>query len=72
MWNCPIEIFNPETWNARLRKAMVYIYEKTKSKELCDQWVEVSNLLYLFYGHKWNYADVNQCMIQMYNYVFEE
>jgi hypothetical protein len=71
VWNCPLETFNPETWNARLRKAMVHIYEKTKSRELCDQWVEVSNLLLLFYGHKWNYEDVNQCMIQMYNYVFE-
>lgn len=72
VWNCPGDIFLPETWQGRLRKAMVFIYDKTKSREACDKWLEVSNLLYLFYGHKWNYADVNQSMIQMYNYVFED
>lgn len=72
VWNGPGNIFLPETWQGRLRKAMVFIYDKTKSKEACDEWLEVSNLLYLFYGHKWSFADVNQCMIQMYNYVFED
>lgn len=72
IWNCPKSVFDQLTWRDRLKSAMVYIFNNTKTKESCDQWAEVSNLLLLFYGHKWTYVDVNQCMVQMFNYVFEE
>lgn len=71
MWNVPNRIYNNnETWTQRLRESIVYIYQNTKEEKDCKEWGEVSELLYLFYGaRKWTYTDVNQFMVQMWNYL---
>lgn len=71
VWNVPNHIFNNyDTWTDRLKKSIIYIYNATKEgEETCNEWGEVSELLYLFKARKWNVKDVNQYMVQMWNYL---
>lgn len=71
VWNVPNHIFNNyDTWTDRLKESIKYIYNATKEgEETCNEWGEVSELLYLFKARKWNVKDVNQYMVQMWNYL---
>lgn len=72
VYNIPDEIFNNNhTWTDRLRAAIVYLYGETKKEsENCKDWGEVSELLYLFYqGRKWSIEDVNEYLIDMWQYL---
>jgi hypothetical protein len=71
VWNVPDNIFNNNySWTDRLKSSIVYLYENTKSQELCKEWGEVSELLYLFHpGRKWTSADVNAYLVTMWNYL---
>jgi hypothetical protein len=71
VWNVPNSIFNENrTWTEILRNAIIYLYNNTDEKNLCEKWGEVSELLYLFHsGRKWNRADVNNYLVQMWNYL---
>lgn len=71
VWNVPNRIFNDyDTWTDRLKQSIIYIYNATKEgQEICEEWGEVSELLYLFRARKWSIKDVNQFMIEMWNYL---
>lgn len=71
VWNVPDYVFNNnDNWTKRVKDAVIYIYGQTDSKEKCKEWGEVSELLYLFKGNrKWTVKDVNNYMIQMWNYL---
>ncbi len=70
VWNCPNSIMNNhDTWTERLKQSIIYLYDKTKSDELCKEWGEVSELLYLFIHRKWSRSDVNAYMVQLWNYL---
>lgn len=70
VWNVPNRIFNDhDTWTDRLKESIRFIYKKTENPEDCKDWGEVSELLYLFVGRKWSQKDVNDYMIQMWNYL---
>ncbi|WP_370398557.1 nucleotidyltransferase [Tenacibaculum dicentrarchi] len=70
IWNVPNKIFiNCDTWTDRLKEALIYLYQNTKEKEDCKEWGEVSELLYLFVGHKWNRKTVNEFIVQMWTYL---
>lgn len=71
VWNVPNHIFNNyDSWTDRLKHSIIYIYNATKeNEETCNEWGEVSELLYLFKARKWNIKDVNQYMVQMWNYL---
>ncbi len=71
VWNVPNRIFNDnDTWTDRLKESIRYIYQKTKEKEDCKKWGEVSELLYLFHnGRKWSRKEVNDYMVQAWNYL---
>ena len=70
VWNCPNKIMNDHnTWTERLKQSIVYLYDNTKDDDLCKEWGEVSELLYLFVGRKWSRSDVNQYMVQLWNYL---
>ncbi|MEZ5016065.1 MAG: nucleotidyltransferase [Flavipsychrobacter sp.] len=71
VWNVPNSIFtNNDSWTARLRESIVYLYNQTKVQDTCKDWGEVSELLYLFYdGRKWTYQDVNEHLVKMWNYI---
>ncbi len=71
VWNVPNRVFNDNyTWTARFKQSIVYLYENTTEHEKCKEWGEVSELLYLFHSErKWTYKDVNNYLIQMWNYL---
>lgn len=71
VWNVPnSKIDNYNSWTERLKQSIIYIYEQTKEKETCDEWGEVSELLYLWRGNrKWSRTDVNEYMVQLWNYL---
>lgn len=71
VWNVPNRIMNDyDTWTERLKQSIIYIYEQTKEDSTCKEWGEVSELLYLFHsGRKWSRADVNEYMVQLWNYL---
>jgi hypothetical protein len=71
IWNVPNSIMNNyDTWTDRLKQSIIYIYEQTKEESTCKEWREVSELLYLFHsGRKWSRTDVNEYMVQLWNYL---
>ncbi len=71
IWNVPNRIMNNyDNWTDRLKQSIIYLYEQTKEEQTCSEWGEVSELLYLFRGHrKWSRTDVNQYMVQIWNYL---
>ena len=71
VWHVPDHIFNNyTTWTERLRQSIIYLYNNTLNDHTCQSWVEVSQLLYLFHSErKWTRADVNQYLVQMWNYL---
>lgn len=71
VWNVPNNIMNDyDTWTERLRQSIISIYDNTKTDEKCENWGEVSELLYLFRGgRKWSRSDVNTYMQQLWNYL---
>jgi hypothetical protein len=71
VYNVPNNILNNTyTWTDRLKGSIVYLYENTTELEKCKGWGEVSELFYLFHsGRKWSYSDVNNYLVQMWNYL---
>lgn len=71
VWNVPNRIMNDnDTWTERLKQSIIFIYEQTKDEETCKEWGEVSELLYLLRGgRKWSRTDVNEYMVQLWNYL---
>ena len=71
VWNVPNSIFNDNsTWQDRLKVSIVHLYEHTKYEEKCDEWGEVSELLYLFReNRKWTKKDVNTFLVDAWSYL---
>ena len=70
LWNVPYWIFNDyDTWTERLKESLRYLYQNTKEDKLCQDWGEVSELLYLFVGRKWNREMINDFILQMWIYL---
>lgn len=71
IWNVPDRIFNNnDTWVSLVREVIIYLYNATKSDTDCKDWGEVSELLYLFHSErKWTREQVNQFMINAWNYI---
>ncbi|MNY15663.1 hypothetical protein D3C86_1488880 [compost metagenome] len=71
IWNVPNStIDNHNNWTERLKESIKYIHAQTLQEETCNEWGEVSELLYLWRGNrKWSRTDVNNYMIQLWNYL---
>ncbi|MBL4664163.1 MAG: nucleotidyltransferase [Flavobacteriaceae bacterium] len=71
VWNVPNKIFNDyDTWDERLKQSIIYLYEKTKNRDDCKEWGEVSELLYLFHSSKkWSRSNVNEYLVQAWSYL---
>lgn len=70
-WNVPNSIFNDnDTWQDRLKSSIAHLYEHTAEEQKCDEWGEVSELLYLFRGNrKWTKQSVNVFLVDAWNYL---
>lgn len=71
LWNVPNQIFNDyETWTDRLRESIVFLWNSTQTEQKCNNWCEVSGLLYLFSGdRKWSKTDVNTYLLHLWHYL---
>ena len=71
VWNVPnSKIDNYYSWTERLKQSIIYVHEQTKEQDTCNEWGEVSELLYLWRGNrKWSRTDVNQYMVQLWQYL---
>lgn len=71
VWNVPNYIMNDyETWTERLKESIRYLYNNTKEEKDCNEWGEVSELLYLIRpSRKWSRQDINQYMLHLWNYL---
>lgn len=72
-YNYPNNNFHIEQecdWNNILREYIYYFWSRTKEdSQEWTQWIEVSECLYLMYGHKWARQDVNTFMYKLWNYL---
>lgn len=58
------------SWNDILKDAIFYLWDNTKEDTNgCNEWGEVSELLYLMRGHKWSREDVHDYLYWMWNYL---
>lgn len=70
VWNVPNDKFQNETYMGNLKAAQIFLYENTKTDELCKKWVEVSGLKYLFRSNqKWTREQTNAFIAAAWNYV---
>jgi hypothetical protein len=71
VWNVPNSIFNDyDSWSDRLKYSIAHLYTNTEKQEDCKNWGEVSELLYLFHSYRnWNRVDVNNFLLQTWNYL---
>ncbi len=72
LWNVPNSIFNDyDTHEDRVKESIRHLYFKTKDQpDECENWGEVSEILYLFSDNKkWNIEIVNQFLQQVWNYL---
>jgi len=69
-WNVPNGRFQNATYAEDVRESLIFLYNNTKSDELCKEWGEVSELKYLFRtSQKWTREQANAFTIAAWNYV---
>jgi len=70
VFNVPNDHFGHTTFYDELREVVRYLYVNTVSEELCSEWGEESDLLYLFRGkHPWTREQVNAFLLDAWIYV---
>lgn len=69
VWNVPNDRFQHPTYVADVKSSVVFLYEQTKTDELCKEWGEVSELKYLFRSsQKWTREQANAFAVAAWNY----
>lgn len=69
VWNVPNGRFQNSTYTADVKGALVFLYEHTKTDEVCSEWGEVSELKYLFRStQKWTREQANAFTVAAWNY----
>jgi len=69
VWNVPNDRFQNSAYTADVKVALYFLYEHTKTDELCGEWGEVSELEYLFRPvQKWTRQQANDFTVAAWNY----
>jgi hypothetical protein len=69
VWNVPNYRFQNSTYTADVEAALVFLYEHTKTDDLCREWGEVSELTYLFRpAQKWTCEQANAFTVAAWNH----
>ena len=69
VWNVPNDRFQNSTYTADVKAALVFLYEHTKTDDLCREWGEVSELKYLFRpAQKWTREQANAFTIAAWSH----
>ena len=69
MWNVPNDEFFHNTWIGCLRSCLLYLYSNTVDDKICDDWLEVSDLKWLFKEMPDKRAKAHKFVINCWNYV---
>ena len=68
-YNLPNKCFGSQSYLQDMKNALVHIYEATESSEACSQWVEVSEMKWLFHpGQKWTYDQAHAFAYEAWNF----
>ena len=71
-YNCPDEVFTQQTWTARLRGVLVFIFTQLQGDEPNkddDRWLEVNECFYLFHpNQEWTRKDGRDFAYAAWNY----
>ncbi|HKS07846.1 MAG TPA: hypothetical protein VJR92_16200 [Gemmatimonadaceae bacterium] len=68
-WNVPNSKFGGDTHYHDLRECLVYVFNETKSDDLCAKWREVNRVENLFPGHAWTRQDAQDFVVAAWHYV---
>lgn len=69
-WNVPNDRFQHQNYSDDVRSALVFLYQHTKTDDMCREWGEVSELKYLFRTfQKWSREEANAFTYAAWNYV---
>lgn len=69
VWNVPNDRFQNSTYTADMKATLYFLYERTKTDELCREWGEVNELKYLFRPvQKWTRQQANEFTVAAWNY----
>jgi len=69
VWNVPNDRFQKTIYAEDVKAALVFLYEHTKTDEMCGEWGEVSELKYLFRPiQKWTREQANAFTVAAWNY----
>ncbi len=70
VWNVPSDRFQHPTYSDDVREALIFLYNNTKTDDLCREWGEVSELKYLFRpNQKWTRDQANAFTVAAWSYV---
>lgn len=71
VWNCPNSILNnSSSWTEMLKLSIGHLYKNTTKDELCEEWGEVSELLYLIRPfRKWSREEIQQYLATAWKYL---
>lgn len=56
-------------WNSILKDYISFFWNKAQNAQEWENWLEVSEYLYLMYDHKWSAKDVEIFMLKLWNYL---
>lgn len=71
IWNVPNNKFNNPTLTDDVKQCFNYLITQTAEHEKCQDWGEVSELLYLFHNdRKYTSSDAHQFLLDGYAYLF--
>ena len=66
MWNIPDTEFAHATYEQTLRTILIYLHGHLGTS-VADDWVEVSQLKYLFRGNSWSKEDAKSAILKIWN-----
>lgn len=70
VWNVPNRHLQHSDYSANVRETLVFLYNNTKTEELCGEWGEVSELKYLFRpSQKWTREQMNAFTVSAWHYL---
>ncbi len=74
VWNVPNSDFQNLTYRADVRSALGFLFNNTRSQEYCNDWGEVSELIYLFRsGQRWTLQQAHTFISAAWDYIgFED
>jgi len=70
VWNVPNDRFQHSRYISDVEAALLFLYENTKTADLCQEWGEVSELKYLFRdSQKWTVEQANAFTVAAWNFI---